>query len=434
VAVTHLKCRECASEYPLEALYVCDRCFGPLEVAYDHSRLGGDVDGLRRRIQAGPQNIWRYADFLPVVDGPPGPSGRLASRTGLPAGCTPLIRADRLAKRLGLREVWVKNDAANPTHSFKDRVVSVATTRARELGFQTIACASTGNLANSVAAHGAALGMDSYVFIPADLEEQKVLATGIYGTKLVAVKGNYDDVNRLCTELSAERDWAFVNVNLRPYYAEGSKTLAYEIAEQLGFELPDRCVVPIASGSLFTKVAKGFEEWRELGLIEDPTRPLPRMSGAQADGCSPVASAFAAGHEVCKPVKPDTIAKSLAIGNPADGPYALEEARRSGGGVDSVSDEEIRAGIALLAQTTGIFTETAGGVTTAVLAKLAERGDIDPDERVVLVITGDGLKTLDAVRGSFQADTIEPSVEQFEAIVERASTNTGASAFAGARS
>jgi threonine synthase len=431
VAVTHLKCRECASEYPLEALYVCDRCFGPLEVAYDHSRLGGDVDGLRRRIQAGPQNIWRYADFLPVVDGPPGPSGRLASRTGLPAGCTPLIRADRLAKRLGLREVWVKNDAANPTHSFKDRVVSVATTRARELGFQTIACASTGNLANSVAAHGAALGMDSYVFIPADLEEQKVLATGIYGTKLVAVKGNYDDVNRLCTELSAERDWAFVNVNLRPYYAEGSKTLAYEIAEQLGFELPDRCVVPIASGSLFTKVAKGFEEWRELGLVDGE---LPRMSGAQADGCSPVASAFAAGHEVCKPVKPNTIAKSLAIGNPADGPYALEEARRSGGGVDSVSDEEIRAGIALLAQTTGIFTETAGGVTTAVLAKLAERGDIDPDERVVLVITGDGLKTLDAVRGSFQSDTIEPSVEQFEAIVERASTSTGASAFAGAGS
>ncbi|MGH2912353.1 MAG: threonine synthase, partial [Solirubrobacteraceae bacterium] len=347
-----------------------------------------------------------------------------------PAGCTPLIRADRLAKRLGLREVWVKNDAANPTHSFKDRVVSVATTRARELGFETIACASTGNLANSVAAHGAALGMESYVFIPADLEEQKVLATGIYGTKLVAVKGNYDDVNRLCTELSAERDWAFVNVNLRPYYAEGSKTLAYEIAEQLGFELPDRCVVPIASGSLFTKVAKGFAEWRELGLVQDE---LPRMNGAQADGCSPVASAFAAGHEVCKPVKPDTIAKSLAIGNPADGPYALEEARRSGGGVDSVSDEEIREGIALLAQTTGIFTETAGGVTTAVLAKLAERGDIDPDERVVLVITGDGLKTLDAVRGSFEADTIEPSVEQFERVVERASTSTGASAFAGVR-
>jgi threonine synthase len=426
VAVTHLRCRECRTEYPLEALYVCERCFGPLEVAYDHSSLDGDVDQLRRRIQAGPQNIWRYADFLPVLDGPPGPSGRLASRTGLPAGCTPLIKADRLAKRLGLREVWVKNDAANPTHSFKDRVVSVAVTRARELGFKTIACASTGNLANSVAAHGAALGLESYVFIPADLEEQKVLATGIYGTKLVAVKGNYDDVNRLCTELSAERDWAFVNVNLRPYYAEGSKTLAYEIAEQLGFELPDRCVVPIASGSLFTKVAKGFAEWRELGLIDGDA---PRMNGAQADGCSPVAQAFAAGHDVCKPVRPDTIAKSLAIGNPADGPYAIEQARRSGGGVDSVSDQEIRDGIALLAQTTGIFTETAGGVTTAVLAKLAARGDIDPEERVVLVITGEGLKTLDAVRGTFEANEIDPSVEQFEALVEQVPVDaTGAHA------
>lgn len=426
MAVTHLKCRECKAEYPLEALYVCDRCFGPLEVAYDHSALGQDADQLRRRIQAGPQNIWRYADFLPVVDGPPGPSGRLASRTGLPAGCTPLIKADRLAKALGLREVWVKNDAANPTHSFKDRVVSVATARARELGFTTIACASTGNLANSVAAHGAALGLQSYVFIPADLEEQKILATGVYGTNLVAVKGNYDDVNRLCTELSAERDWAFVNVNLRPYYAEGSKTLAYEVAEQLGFELPDRCVVPIASGSLFTKIAKGFDEWRELGLVSGE---LPKMSGAQAEGCSPVASAFAAGHEVCKPVKPDTIAKSLAIGNPADGPYALEEARRSGGSVDSVSDDEIRAGIKLLAQTTGIFTETAGGVTTATLAKLAARGEIDPDERVVLVITGEGLKTLDAVKGTFETHTIEPSVEQFETQVELG-TASGAQALA----
>ena len=308
--------------------------------------------------------------------------------------------------------MWVKNDAANPTHSFKDRVVSVAVARARELGFETIACASTGNLANSVAAHGAALGMESYVFIPADLEEQKVLATGIYGTNLVGVKGNYDDVNRLCTELCAERDWAFVNINLRPYYAEGSKTIAFEIAEQLGWELPDRCVVPVASGSLFTKVARGFQEWTELGLLDGR---LPRMNGAQAQGCSPVASAYAAGHDVCRPVKPDTIAKSLAIGNPADGPYALELARRTGGGVDAVSDQEIREGIALLAQTTGIFTETAGGVTTAVLSKLAARGDIDPDERVVLVITGEGLKTLDAVRGSFQTRAIEPTLESFEA-------------------
>jgi threonine synthase len=412
MAVTHLECKECKTEYPLQALYVCERCFGPLEAAYDHSCSKLDVGELRRRIQGGPQNIWRYADFLPLTGGPPGPSGRLASRVGLPAGCTPLIRADRLAERLGLREVWVKNDAANPTHSFKDRVVSVAVARARELGYGVIACASTGNLANSVAAHGAALGMESYVFIPADLEEQKVLATGVYGTKLVAVDGTYDDVNRLCTELCAERDWAFVNINLRPYYAEGSKTLAFEIAEQLGWELPDRCVVPVASGSLFTKIAKGFEEWRELGLIEGE---LPRMNGAQAEGCSPVASAFAAGHDVCRPVKPRTIAKSLAIGNPADGPYALDLARRTGGSVDAVSDEEIRAGILLLAETTGIFTETAGGVTTAVLAKLAARGDIDPDERVVLAITGDGLKTLDAVRDTFKTHTIAPTVEAFRA-------------------
>src|ERR1700716_3381338 len=266
MAVTHLQCKECKSEYPLEALYVCEKCFGPLEVAYDHSRWNSDVAEARRRIQGGPQNIWRYAEFLPLAGGPPGPSGRLASRVGLPAGCTPLIRADRLAKRLGLGEVWVKNDAANPTHSFKDRVVSVAVARARELGFETIACSSTGNLANSVAAHGAALGLESFVFIPADLEEQKVLATGVYGTRMVAVDGNYDDVNRLCTELCAERDWAFVNINLRPYYAEGSKTLAFEIAEQLGWELPDRCVVPVASGSLFTKIAKGFEELRALCL------------------------------------------------------------------------------------------------------------------------------------------------------------------------
>ena len=419
MAVSHLECRECGENYPLEALYVCEKCFGPLAVAYEHDPSRVDVGELRRRIQGGPQNIWRYADFLPLAGGPPGPSGRLASRVGLPAGCTPLIRADRLAASLGLREVWVKNDAANPTHSFKDRVVSVATTRARELGFETIACASTGNLANSVAAHGAALGMDSYVFIPADLEEQKVLATGVYGTTLVGVEGSYDDVNRLCTELCAEREWAFVNINLRPYYAEGSKTLAFEIAEQLGWELPDRCVVPVASGSLFTKIAGGFSEWLELGLIEGA---LPRMNGAQAEGCSPVATAFAEGHEVCRPVKPNTIAKSLAIGNPADGPYALELARGTGGSVDAVSDEEIRAGIALLARTTGIFTETAGGVTTAVLAKLAERGEIDFDERVVLVITGEGLKTLDAVRGTFETHTIEPTLASFNACVPAALT------------
>ena len=408
----NLKCRECGTEYPLEAHYVCDRCFGPLEVSYAHREVA-DVGETRRRIQAGPQNMWRYADFLPLAGGPPGPSNRLASRAGLPAGCTPLVRADRLAEALGLREVWVKNDAANPTHSFKDRVVSVATARARELGFDVLACASTGNLANAVAGQAAALGMESYVFIPSDLEEQKILATGVYGTNVVAVKGNYDDVNRLCTELSGEREgWAFVNVNMRPYYAEGSKTLAYEISEQLGWTIPDRMVVPIASGSLFTKIAKGFEEWLDLGIA---TGSLPKMHGAQAVGCSPVAQAYDAGLDICRPVKPDTIAKSLAIGNPADGPYAVELARRSGGSVEAVTDDEIRAGIRLLAETTGIFTETAGGVTTATLQKLAERGEIDPDERVVVVITGEGLKTLDAVRDTFETHTIDPSFEAFEA-------------------
>ncbi|HEX5901368.1 MAG TPA: threonine synthase [Solirubrobacteraceae bacterium] len=409
MGATKLSCKECGADYGLEALYICNRCFGPLELVYEHDVQ--DVEHVRRRIQAGPQNIWRYHDFLPLE----GPQPR--TRTGLPAGCTPLMRADRLAQRLGLREVWVKNDAANPTHSFKDRVVSVAATRARELGFTTLACASTGNLANSVAAHGAALGMDTYVFIPSDLEEQKVLATGVYGTKLVKVKGNYDDVNRLCTELSGERDWAFVNVNLRPYYAEGSKTLAYEVAEQLGWEVPDRVVAPIASGSLYTKIARGFQDFLDLGLVRGRA---PVMNGAQAEGCSPVATAYAAGLDVCKPVRPDTIAKSLAIGNPADGPYALDLARRSGGAIDAVSDEEIRTGICLLAETTGIFTETAGGVTTAVLAKLAERGDIDPEERVVLIITGEGLKTLDAVRGTFETFEINPSYDQFVAEVEGA--------------
>jgi threonine synthase len=416
MAAESLKCRECAEVYPLDASYVCERCFGPLEVAYTKPEIV-DVGALRRRIQAGPQNIWRYADFLPL-EAPPGPSTRASSRFGLPAGCTPLIRADRLAERLGLEEVWVKNDAANPTHSFKDRVVSVASARARELGFEVLACASTGNLANAVAAQAAALGLESYVFIPHDLEEQKVLATGVYGTNLVKVRGTYDDVNRLCTELSGEKEgWAFVNVNMRPYYAEGSKTIAYEIAEQLGWETPDRIVAPVASGSLFTKIAKGFDEWRALGLVTGAT---PTMNGAQAEGCSPVATAFADGKDVCRPVKPDTIAKSLAIGNPADGPYALELARATGGSIDSVSDDEIRAGIRLLAETTGIFTETAGGVTAATLAKLAERGDIDPSERVVLVITGEGLKTLDAVRGTFESFEIEPSYAAFESEVAAA--------------
>src|SRR3954452_8249647 len=401
-----LVCRECESSYPLDARYVCERCFGPLDVAYEFADL--DPAEARRKIQAGSRGIWRYADFLPFAERP---------RDPLEPGLTPLIRADRLAKRLGLGELWVKNDAANPTHSFKDRVVAVALARARELGFETVACASTGNLANAVAAHAAAAGLDSCVLIPSDLEEPKILATGIYGGRVVAVHGNYDDVNRLCTEVAGERDWAFVNVNLRPYYAEGSKTLAYETAEQLGWEIPDRVVAPIASGSLFTKIARGFEEWIELGLLHGEG---PVMNGAQAEGCSPVAQAYAARHDVCRPVKPDTIAKSLAIGNPADGPYAIDRARTTRGGVDSVSDDEIRAGIKLLAQTTGIFTETAGGVTTATLAKLAERGDIDPGERVVVYITGEGLKTIDCARGTFEVSTIAPSYDAFEAAWEEA--------------
>ncbi len=399
-----LKCKECREEYELGASYVCERCFGPLEVSYDYAGLDDPAE-LRRKIQAGPPSIWRYSDFLPFERRP---------RTALDAGFTPLIRSERLAERLGVGEVWVKNDAANPTHSFKDRVVNVAVAKARELGFDVVACASTGNLANAVAAHAAAAGLESYVFVPADLEEQKILATGVYGTKLVAVKGNYDDVNRLCTELSSEHPWAFVNVNLRPYYAEGSKTLAFEVAEQLGFELPDHVVCPVASGSLFTKIARGFEEWIDLGILEGS---LPAFHGAQAEGCSPVAKAYAEGHDVCRPVRPSTIAKSLAIGNPADGVFALEVARGTGGSIDSVTDEEIVAGIQLLAETTGIFTETAGGVTTAVLAKLAERGDLGRDDRVVLYITGDGLKTLDAVRDVVSTYDVEPSLESFNDVV-----------------
>ena len=396
-----LKCKECETRYPLEARYVCERCFGPLEVAY--TAPASAADELKRRIQAGPLTLWRYADFLPVERVP---------RSSLPTGWTPLVRADRLAERLGLGELWIKNETANPTHSFKDRVVSIALARAVELGFDTVACASTGNLAGAVAAHSAYAGLPAYVFIPADLEPEKILSAGAYGAQIIGVRGNYDAVNRLCTEISGEREgWAFVNVNVRPYYAEGSKTLAYETAEQLGWELPDRVVAPIASGSLFTKVARGFEDFLAAGLVSGE---LPAMHGAQAVGCSPVAQAFDAGTDVCRPVKPDTIAKSLAIGNPADGPYAVDLARRTGGSVSAVSDDEIRAGIRLLAETTGIFTETAGGVTTAVLAKLAERGEIGPGDRVVAYITGDGLKTLGAVEGSFEVAEIEPRFEAFE--------------------
>ena len=406
MSIESLRCKECGTEYDLTAHFACSNCFGPLEVSYDHSAL--DAAEAKRRIQAGSQGIWRYADFLPFVGRPGDP---------LEPGLTPLVRADRLAERLGLEaELWVKNDAANPTHSFKDRVVAVAVAKARELGFKTVACASTGNLANAVAAHAAAAGLESYVFVPANLEEQKLLATGVYGTNLVGVRGNYDDVNRLCTQLAETRPWAFVNVNLRPYYAEGSKTLAYETVEQLGWELPDRVVVPIASGSLFTKLGRGFAEWLDIGLVEGSQ---PIFNGAQAQGCSPVATAFAEGWDVCKPQRPDTIAKSLAIGDPADGPYALEQARRTEGAIDSVDDNEIRAAIRLLAETTGIFTETAGGVTIGALTKLAERGEIAAGERVVIYITGEGLKTLDATRDRFQMYEIDPDLESFESEFEQ---------------
>jgi len=396
-----LKCKECQEEYPLEAIYACSRCFGPLEVAYE-ALDGRDPAELKRRIQAGPNTLWRYADFLPVQRPPEG---------ALPTGMTPLIRADRLGKELGIDELWIKSETANPTHSFKDRVVAVAMARGLELGFTTFACASTGNLANAVAAHAAAAGVPAWVFIPADLEREKITATAIHGARVIGVKGNYDQVNRMCSELAHERDWAFVNVNLRPYYAEGSKTLAYEIAEQLDWRLPNHLVAPVASGSLHTRMGKAFDEWRDCGLVSGP---LPAMHGAQAAGCAPVANAFEEGADFCRPVKPDTIARSLAIGDPADGPFALELARRTGGAIESATDDEIREGISLLAKTTGVFTETAGGVTIAVLKKLAERGAFGPGESVVATITGDGLKTPDAISDLIHIDEVEPTVAAFE--------------------
>jgi threonine synthase len=375
-------------------------------VAYDYEAIAASIS--RQRIAAGPKTIWRYADLLPAS---------AEGAVDLGAGFTPLLRADRLGAELGLSDLWVKNDTVNPTGSFKDRVVSVALTRARELGFKVAACASTGNLANSVAAHAARAGMRSVVFIPANLELAKVVTTVVFGGTVVALTGNYDDVNRLCAELASEYPtWAFVNVNVRSYYAEGSKTLAFEVAEQLGWRAPDHVVVPIASGSQLTKVAKGFRELYKVGLLDE--EPHVRVSGAQALGCAPVATAFESGAEFVKPVKPTGIAKSLAIGNPADGNYALEEVRRSGGAVAAVSDAEIVEGIRLLARTEGIFAETAGGVTIAVLAKLAASGVVKPTEKVVAYITGNGLKTLDAVAAECQPTvTVAPNLEAFQAAV-----------------
>jgi threonine synthase len=396
-----LTCRECGAEQPLGPFYACPECFGPLEVGYDF----GDVD--RTSIEAGPPNIWRYADLLPV-------RRDVAAIPNTEPGFTRLIRADNLARELGLRRLWVKDDSGNPTHSFKDRVVAVALAAARELGLHVLACPSTGNLANAVAAAAARAGIRSVVLIPEDLERAKVLTTAVYGGTLLAVKGNYDDVNKLASEIAGEEEgWAFVNVNVRPYYAEGSKTLAYEVAEQLGWRLPQQVVVPVASGAQLTKVDKGLGELGRLGLVE----PTPyRVFGAQAAGCSPIATAFREGHDVVRPVKPDTIAKSLAIGNPADGPYVLDVCRRTGGSVESVTDDEVRDGIQLLARTEGVFAETAGGVTVATLKKLVQTGQLDPDAETVVFNTGDGLKTLDAVADRVgPAATIEPTYAAFTA-------------------
>jgi threonine synthase len=385
--VAGLRCRECSRSFPDEAIHVCDFCFGPLEVAYDYDEIARITS--REKIAAGRRSMWRYEDLLPVQD--PNP-------IDLGAGYTPLVRAERLGALLGIKELWIKDDTANPTGSFKDRVVSVALTKARQLGFTVAACASTGNLANSVAAHAARAGMASVVLIPSNLEAAKIRMTAVYGGELIAVDGTYDDVNRLCAELTSERpNWAFVNVNVRSYYAEGSKTLAFEIAEQLGWQAPDHMVVPIASGSQLTKIDKGFRELGKVGLLDEI--PDVRISGAQAQGCSPVATAFANEDTIILPQRPDTIAKSLAIGNPADGYYALDVIRSTGGSCGSVSDAEIIDAIKLLARTEGIFAETAGGVTIATLIKLANEGKIKPDERTVAIVSGHGLKTVEALDG-----------------------------------
>ncbi len=399
---TGLICRECATRYPAEARYACDLCFGPLEVEYDLDAARGVV--TRESFEAGPASMWRYGALLPDPGGDP---------VDLGAGWTPLTRATRLADALGVRELWLKDDTRNPTGSFKDRVVSVALSAARRLGFSTAACASTGNLATSVAAHAAALGWPSVTIIPADLERSKIAMTAIFGGTVLGVEGSYDDVNRLCVELVAEHpDWAFANVNVRPYYAEGSKTLAFEIAEQLGWRFPDQVVVPVASGSQLTKVAKGFKELSTLGLVEGD---LPVLFGAQALGCSPIAAALAAGADVVTPQRPNTIARSLAIGNPADGPYVLDELRRGGGDCGAVDDEEILECISLLARTEGVFAETAGGVTVASLRQMIARGTLDADRPIVAIISGHGLKTLDAVADTATVSaTIAPSLEAAE--------------------
>ncbi len=403
---THLRCRECGHSYPKQAIHVCDFDFGPLEAAYDYEAIGRKL--TRELIESRPQTMWRYRELLPI-DGEP--------TVGTQVGFTPLVRADRLAKKLGVRELYIKNDTVNyPTLSFKDRVVSVALSRARELGFKVVACASTGNLANSVAANAAAAGLTSYVLIPADLESGKVLGSLVYGTRVIGIHGAYDQVNRLCSEIAGKYGWGFVNVNLRPYYAEGSKTMGFEIAEQLGWRTPRHTVVCMASGSLLTKIHKAYKEFATLGLIPETGYAI---HGAQATGCSPISSAMKKGSDLVKPVaKPNTIAKSLAIGTPADGYYAIHAMRETGGSSEDATDEEIIEGIKLLAECEGIFAETAGGVTVACARKLIESGKIPADETVVLCITGHGLKTAEAVAEHCGAPRlIKPSLREFEELI-----------------
>jgi threonine synthase len=397
---TALRCRECSREYEKEPMNICEWCFGPLEVVYDYKAIGEAMS--RESIQAGPPTVWRYRELLPVGDGPV---------VDLHAGFTPLIKADNLGRRLGLENLWLKNDCVNPTYSFKDRVVAVASTVAVEMGFDTLACASTGNLAGAVAGHAARAGLEAYVFIPADLERVKVVGAAIYGPTIVAVDGNYDQVNRLCSEVADSYPWAFVNINIRPYYAEGSKTLAYEVAEQLGWKAPDHAVVPVASASMFTKIWRGLNEFKELGLIDDVQT---RMHMTQALGCSPVVTAFNEGSMEVRPVRPNTIAKSLAIGNPADGYYGLKVIKDSRGTATAVDDQEIVDGIRLLAETEGIFAETAGGVVISGLARLAKSGAIGSQDLTVAFITGNGLKTQEVVADSFQPLLVKPTMGSFE--------------------
>ncbi|HEV8354512.1 MAG TPA: threonine synthase [bacterium] len=399
-----LQCRECGTEYPIEPLYVCERCLGPLETVYDYAAIDGGR--FRQAAEGGPRSIWRYAALLPA---------ERVSAFDLAPGFTPLQPASRLAQVLGLRRLYLKNDTLNPTWSFKDRVVAVAIAAAHRFGFDVVACASTGNLANAVAAHAARAGLRAFVFIPRGLEHGKIVTSGVYAPTVVEVEGNYDDVNRLCAEIADEYRWAFVNVNLRPYYAEGGKTLGFEVAEQLHWQAPDHVVVPVASGSLMVKIHKGLTELHRLGIL--PGVPT-RVHGAQASGCAPVAEAFAAGANSITPVKPQTIARSLAIGSPADGRYALGVARNTGGTISSVTDREIVDAIRLLAETEGIFTETAGGVTVGVLRALAEAGQFGADDTVVAYITGMGLKTLEAIEPEVRAPlAIQPTLKDFERVV-----------------